>query len=58
MITASVTVAVVTIFVISAVVVVLVLAKRFSHSKVVLQVTGNSLDIAGLEPIPPIILHK
>ena len=54
----SVTVVIVVVAAFIVLVVVVLVVKRFTHSKVVLQVTGDSLDITGQGNLPSIVLHK
>lgn len=54
----SVTIVIVVVAAFIVLVVVVLVVKRFTHSKVVLQVTGDSLDIAGQDNHPSIVLHK
>ena len=54
----SVTVVIVVVAAFIVLVVAVLLVRRFTHSKVVLQVTGDSLDIVGQENLPSIVLQK
>ena len=53
-------VAVIALVVLSVVVVIvtIVIVRRYSRSKVVLQVTGDNMDIVGDPSLPSILIHK